>query len=54
MKKLPFTIDLKGKTAVVTGGGGVLCADFAKTIAACGANVAVLDLNEDAAKAVAA
>ncbi len=53
MKKLPFIIDLKGKTAVVTGGGGVLCAGFAKTIAACGANVAVLDLNEDAAKAVA-
>lgn len=53
MKKLPFTIDLKGKTAVVTGGGGVLCAGFAKTIAACGANVAVLDLREDAAKIVA-
>ena len=53
MKKLPFRIDLTGKTAVVTGGGGVLCAGFAKTIAACGANVAVLDLNEDAAKKVA-
>lgn len=51
--KLPFEIDLKGKTAVVTGGGGVLCSDFAKVIAACGAKVAVLDLNEDAAKRVA-
>lgn len=51
--KLPFEIDLKGKTAVVTGGGGVLCSDFAKVIAACGARVAVLDLNGDAAKRVA-
>lgn len=53
MKKLPFKIDLSGKTAVITGGGGVLCAGFAKTIAACGANVAVLDLNEEAAQKVA-
>ena len=52
MKKLPFEIDLKGKTAVVTGGGGVLCAGFSKTIAACGAKVAVLDLREDAAQKV--
>ncbi len=53
MKKLPFKIDLSGKTAVITGGGGVLCAGFAKTIAACGANVAILDLNEEAAQKVA-
>ena len=52
MKNLPFEIDLKGKTAVVTGGGGVLCAGFSKTIAACGAKVAVLDLREDAAQKV--
>ena len=53
MKKLPFSIDLKDKVAVVTGGGGVLCAGFAKTLAACGAKVAILDLREDAAKVVA-
>ena len=52
--KLPFMIDLTGKTAVVTGGGGVLCSAFAKAIAQTGAAVAVLDLNEDAAKSVAA
>lgn len=52
MKTLPFEIDLKGKTAVVTGGGGVLCAGFSKTIASCGAKVAVLDLREDAAQKV--
>ncbi|MBR5554332.1 MAG: SDR family oxidoreductase [Clostridia bacterium] len=53
MKQLPFSIDLSGKTAIVTGGGGVLCSGFAKTIAACGAKVAILDLKEDAAKKVA-
>ncbi|MBR5156251.1 MAG: SDR family oxidoreductase [Clostridia bacterium] len=51
--KLPFDIDLKGKVAVVTGGGGVLCSTFAKAIAACGAKVAILDLRKEAAEAVA-
>ncbi len=48
--KLPFNIDLKGKTAVVTGGGGVLCSMFAEALAMCGAKVAVLDLRLDAAQ----
>ena len=51
--KLPFDLDLKGKTAVITGGGGVLCGMFAEALGACGANVAVLDLRKDAADAVA-
>ena len=51
--KLPFDITLKDKVAVVTGGGGVLCSMFAKAIATCGAKVAILDLNEEAAKKVA-
>ncbi len=51
--KLPFDLDLKGKVAVVTGGGGVLCSSFAEAIAGCGASVAVLDLNMEAAKAAA-
>lgn len=50
---LPFSIDLKDKVAVVTGAGGVLCSIFAEAIAACGAKVALLDLNETAAEAVA-
>lgn len=50
---LPFTPDLKGKTAVVTGGAGVLCAAFSKALAACGANVAILDIAEDKAQLVA-
>lgn len=52
--KLPLNIDLKGKVAVVTGGGGILCSSFAMAIASSGAKVAVLDLNEDAANKVAA
>ena len=48
--KLPFEIDLKGKVAVVTGAGGVLCSMFAEALASTGAKVALLDLNEEAAK----
>ena len=41
------------KTVVITGAGGVLCSSFAKVMAKDGYAVALLDLNEDAAKAVA-
>ena len=50
MKEL---FDLKGKVAVITGAGGVLCGAMAKAIAKAGAKVAVLDLSEPAAKKVA-
>ena len=50
---LPFRIDLSGKVAVVTGGGGVLCSEFARALAACGAKVAILDLRKEAAEAAA-
>ncbi len=50
---LPFGTDLSGRVAVVTGAGGVLCGMFAKTLAEAGAKVAVLDLNEAAARKVA-
>lgn len=46
-------LSLKGKVAVITGGGGVLCSGFAKTLAKQGVKVAVLDLNESAAQTVA-
>jgi len=45
--------NLSGKTAVVTGGAGVLCAEMCRTLAAAGANVAVLDLNAGAAESLA-
>lgn len=51
--KLPFEIDLTGKVAVVTGAGGVICSYLASVIANSGAKVALLDINEDAAKRVA-
>ena len=40
--------DLKGRTAVITGGGGILGQRFAEGLAEFGANVALLDLDEQA------
>ena len=53
MEKNVINTDLSGKVAVVTGAGGVLCSYFAKVLARAGAKVALLDLNEDAAKGYA-
>jgi NAD(P)-dependent dehydrogenase (short-subunit alcohol dehydrogenase family) len=50
---VPFPIDLSGKVAAVTGGGGVLCGCMAKALAECGAKVAILDLRKEAADKVA-
>ena len=50
---VPLKINLSGKNAVVTGGGGVLCSEFSCALAACGANVAVCDLHIEAAQKVA-
>lgn len=50
---VPFKVDLAGKVAVVTGGGGVLCSTMAKALAECGAAVAVADLRLENAQAVA-
>lgn len=47
--KLPFEIDLSGKTVVITGAGGVLCSMFAEALSKTGAKIALLDLNEEAA-----
>ena len=49
-----FDIDLSGKTVVITGAGGVICGAIARALAPSGANLALLDLNEEAAAAVAA
>jgi NAD(P)-dependent dehydrogenase (short-subunit alcohol dehydrogenase family) len=55
MKKneLPLGVDLKGKVAVITGAGGLICSALAKAVAAAGAKVALLDLAEDKAQAYA-
>ncbi len=51
--KIQDKFDLKGRVAVVTGGVGLLGAEFCKTLAEGGASVAVVDLNGDAAQKVA-
>lgn len=51
---LPFTIDLQGKVVVITGGAAILCAEFARALAACGARIALLDLDHEAAERQAA
>ena len=49
----PFSVNLSDKVVAVTGAGGILCSAFAKALAANGAKVALLDINEAAVKAVA-
>ena len=46
-------VNLNGKVAVVTGGGGILCGEMARALAASGAEVAILDLKKEAADRVA-
>ena len=50
---LKTAFDLSNKTAVITGGAGVLCAGMCRALAAAGAYVAVLDINAQAAEALA-
>ena len=49
---LPYQPDFSGKVAVVTGGAGVLCREFCKALALCGAKVAVLNRTLSKAEAV--
>lgn len=49
---LPFTLDLSGKTAVVTGGAGVLLSPMCQALAQCGAKVAVLNRTFSKAEAL--
>ncbi len=46
-------LNLNGKVAVVTGGGGVICSVMAKELASHGVKTAILDLNQEAANKVA-
>jgi len=45
--------DLTGRTAVVTGGVGLLGSEFSRTLAEAGASVAVVDINAEVAAQVA-
>jgi NAD(P)-dependent dehydrogenase (short-subunit alcohol dehydrogenase family) len=49
---LDSLFNLRGKTAAITGGGGVLCGDMARALGDLGVKVAVLDLIPKAAKVV--
>ena len=51
--KIQEKFDLTGRVAVVTGGVGLLGAEFCRTLAEAGAVVAVVDLNGSASQAVA-
>lgn len=53
MMKNVLNTDLTNKVCVVTGAGGAICGMFAKSLARAGGKVALLDLNEAAAQAVA-
>lgn len=50
---IPSFPELANKTVVVTGGGGILCGEMARSLAMQKANVAILDLNQENANAVA-
>ena len=49
---LPYKPDFSGKVAVVTGGAGILCREFCKALALCGAKVAVLNRTLSRAEAL--
>jgi NAD(P)-dependent dehydrogenase (short-subunit alcohol dehydrogenase family) len=49
---LPFQVDLSKEVVAITGAGGVLMSEFAKALAACGAKVGVIDLQEEGCKRV--
>ena len=53
MYKVPFKVDLSKKVIAITGAGGIICGEFARALSACGAKVALLDINYEAAKKVA-
>lgn len=54
MKGTAWNTDLSGKTAVVTGAGGVLCGAMAKALACAGAKVALLNRSLEKAEKYAA
>lgn len=45
--KIPFNVDLTGKTAIVTGGSGVLCSAMAYGLAVNGAKIAIIGRNKE-------
>lgn len=54
MDSLPKLFDLRGQVALVTGGGGLLGVEFSRTMFEAGADIVIADIDEKAAKALAA
>jgi NAD(P)-dependent dehydrogenase (short-subunit alcohol dehydrogenase family) len=52
LAELTKMYDFTGKTVAITGGAGVLGSEMASALAGCGASVAILDMNEEAGKAL--
>jgi len=46
-------LNLKGKTAVITGGAGLICSEMARSLAFQGVKTVIIDLNQEAAMKVA-
>lgn len=53
MTELMKLFDLQGKTCVITGAGGALCSAMAIGLGSVGVNVALLDIDEEAARRTA-
>ena len=45
--------DLTGKSAVITGGGGILCGEMSRALAEAGVKTAILDINKQGAELLA-
>ena len=54
MLQLPALFDLTGRVAIVTGGAGLLGAEFCRTLAEAGADLTIADLDGNAAADLAA
>jgi NAD(P)-dependent dehydrogenase (short-subunit alcohol dehydrogenase family) len=52
MNEITKLFDLTGRTAIVTGGAGLLGTQFCKTLAQAGAHVIIADLNQAAAEEI--
>ncbi len=53
VNKYSDKFDLTGKTALITGGAGILGQHFCQGLASCGANLVIADLDEQAAQDLA-
>ncbi len=52
LAELTRMYDFSGRTVAITGGAGILGSEIASALAGCGAQVAILDVNQAAGKAV--